>query len=148
MQLKTGNWVVYMLLCNDGTIYTGITNNLENRLKKHNSGKGAKYTKNRLPVRLMTFWGYYNKSEASKIEYQYKQLNRVEKLKLIEMTNDDKARLYDDYIRQSEVLQRENSKLKSEFTVNMPDDKQKIINDNDAKIKILVKKLEDLYNQA
>lgn len=64
------------------------------------------------------------------------------------MTNSEKATLYDDYIRKSETLQRENSRIKSEFPVNMPEDKQKIINENDAKIKVLVKKLEDLYNQA
>lgn len=64
------------------------------------------------------------------------------------MSNEEKARLYDDYIRQSEDLQRDNSKIKSEFPINMPTDKKKIVDDNNVKINVLVKKLEDLYNQA
>lgn len=83
MPLKNGNWVVYMVSCNDGTIYTGITNNLDKRINTHNSGKGAKYTRNRYPVTLLEFWVCDDKSQASKLEYQYKQLTRVEKLKMI-----------------------------------------------------------------
>lgn len=77
-------WVVYMVMCSDNTIYTGITNDLEKRINTHNSGKGAKYTRSRYPVRLLSNWSCEDKSAASKLEYQYKQLSRLQKLKLIE----------------------------------------------------------------
>lgn len=61
------------------------------------------------------------------------------------MTNAEKGKLYDDYIFESDKLQRINSKLKSEFPIEMPEDKQKIITENNAKIDILVQKLNNLY---
>lgn len=72
-----------MLICNDNTIYTGITNDLTKRIETHNKGKGAKYTKLRLPVTLAASWDCEDKSQAAKLEYQYKQLTRAEKLKMI-----------------------------------------------------------------
>lgn len=75
---------VYMLRCVDGSLYTGWTNNLEKRVIVHNSGKGAKYTKARLPVELVYFEEYEGKIEAQKREYAIKQLKREEKLLLIE----------------------------------------------------------------
>lgn len=75
---------VYILKCSDESLYTGWTNSLEKRLKTHNSGKGAKYTKARLPVELVYFEEYEDKIEAMKREYEIKQLTRVKKLKLIE----------------------------------------------------------------
>jgi putative endonuclease len=80
---KTEKWHVYMISCADGTIYTGITNDVELRLAKHNSGKGARYTRSRTPVTLLASWICKNKSEAAKMEYQYKQLSRKEKEELI-----------------------------------------------------------------
>lgn len=74
------NWVVYLLNCSDGTIYTGATNNLEKRLKTHNAGKGAKYTKCRLPVTLIKFFEVEDKSAALKLEIKIKKLSRLEKL--------------------------------------------------------------------
>ena len=74
---------VYILKCSDNTLYTGYTNNLNNRLKVHNSGKGAKYTRTRLPVKLVYFEQYETKSEAMKREYSIKRLTRQEKIKLI-----------------------------------------------------------------
>lgn len=74
---------VYILKCSDGTLYTGYTNNLEKRLKVHNSGKGAKYTRCRLPVELIYYEEYETKSEAMKREYIIKQLTREEKIKLV-----------------------------------------------------------------
>jgi len=74
---------VYILECNDGSLYTGITTDVENRLKVHNSGKGAKYTKPRLPVRLRISWQHDTRSSALKEEYRIKQLSRKEKLLLI-----------------------------------------------------------------
>jgi putative endonuclease len=74
---------VYILECADNTLYTGYTNNLERRISSHNSGKGAKYTRGRTPVKLRYFEEYQTKSEAMKREYVIKQLRRQDKLKLI-----------------------------------------------------------------
>jgi putative endonuclease len=74
---------VYILKCKDGTLYTGYTNNLERRIKTHNSGKGAKYTRCRLPVELVYSEAYETKSDAMKREYYIKQMSRENKMKLI-----------------------------------------------------------------
>ena len=74
---------VYILRCNDDSLYTGWTNNLEKRIKAHSEGKGAKYTKARLPVELVYFEEFEDKIEAMKREYAIKQLKRNEKLMLI-----------------------------------------------------------------
>jgi putative endonuclease len=76
-------WYVYILECSDKTLYTGITTDLNKRLKTHNNGKGAKYTKARLPVVLKASFESEDRSTASKEEYRIKQLTRKEKLKLI-----------------------------------------------------------------
>ena len=76
-------WFVYILACSDGTYYTGATNNIQKRLKTHNGGKGAAYTRGRLPVKLIYFEEMKGKSAALKREYQIKKLNREEKTKLI-----------------------------------------------------------------
>lgn len=75
-------WFVYLIECSDKTIYTGITNDVEKRLKKHNEGKGAKYTRGRTPVTLLKTFEYTTKSEAAKEEYRIKQLTKREKLNL------------------------------------------------------------------
>jgi len=75
-------WFVYLLLCSDNTLYCGITNNLEKRINTHNKGKGAKYTRSRLPVEIYYYEESPNKSEASKREYQIKKMSRENKLKL------------------------------------------------------------------
>lgn len=74
---------IYILKCNDGSLYTGWTNNLDKRIKAHAEGKGAKYTKARLPIELVYFEEYEDKREAMKREYAIKQLKRKEKLELI-----------------------------------------------------------------
>lgn len=74
----------YIVLCADGTFYTGWTNHLEERVKCHNEGKGAKYTRSRLPVQLVYYEVFATKKEAMKREYAIKQLKRKDKLKLIE----------------------------------------------------------------
>ena len=76
-------WTVYSLRCADGTLYTGIAPDVEKRLQKHNEGKGAKYTRGRTPVELVYREEHPNRAEASKREYQIKQLSRAEKLELI-----------------------------------------------------------------
>ena len=80
---KPNPWCVYMVECSDGSLYTGITNNLNKRIKTHNDGKGAKYTKIRLPVVLKWSQTCDNRSEASKMEYKIKKLTRKQKLGLI-----------------------------------------------------------------
>lgn len=77
-----GNYT-YIVKCSDEILYTGWTNNLKKRLEAHNSGKGAKYTKNRRPVELVYFEEYDTKQEAMKREYAIKQLSRQKKLALI-----------------------------------------------------------------
>lgn len=77
-------WHVYILRCSDGTLYTGISNDLDRRIGEHNKGMGAKYTKGRGPVRLVYQESADNRSEASKRELEIKSLTRSEKLMLIE----------------------------------------------------------------
>ncbi|MBP1743156.1 MAG: hypothetical protein H6Q58_134 [Firmicutes bacterium] len=78
---------VYILECFDKSLYTGYTNNLEKRIMTHNSGKGAKYTRCRLPVKLVYYEEFETKSEAMKREYTIKQLTRDEKTDLIKDSN-------------------------------------------------------------
>jgi len=79
-------WTVYIVRCADNTLYTGITNDLEKRLKAHDTGTGAKYTKSRGPVELVYFEMSADRSCASKREYVIKRLSRSEKLALIAVT--------------------------------------------------------------
>lgn len=75
-------WLVYLLICSDNTLYCGITNDLEKRLKSHNSKRGAVYTRSRTPVTVFKIFIVSNKSEALKLEYKIKQMSRADKLKL------------------------------------------------------------------
>ena len=74
----------YILRCSDGTYYTGSTNDLDNRIKCHNSKKGAKYTKTRTPVELVYYETFATKEEAMSREYHIKKLKRSGKQKLID----------------------------------------------------------------
>lgn len=73
----------YILECADGTLYTGWTNDLDKRLQAHNSGKGAKYTRSRLPVKMVYAESHADKRDAMRREHEIKQLARNEKLTLI-----------------------------------------------------------------
>ena len=73
----------YILRCKDNTLYTGWTNNLEKRIEAHNAGKGAKYTKARLPVELVYYEQFKTKEEAMKREYAIKHMTRKMKELLI-----------------------------------------------------------------
>ncbi len=73
-------WYMYVLECNDQTLYTGITPDLAQRLKKHNSGRGAVYTKTRRPINLLAAWQFSNRQSAVKAEIAFKQLRRQKKL--------------------------------------------------------------------
>ncbi|MFI3229199.1 MAG: GIY-YIG nuclease family protein [Bacillota bacterium] len=77
-------YFVYLLLCRDNTLYCGYTNDVDARLKVHNAGKGAKYTKARLPVVLMYSEQCESKSDALKRECAIKKLSRTQKLALID----------------------------------------------------------------
>ncbi len=77
----------YILQCSDESFYTGWTNDLRKRLNAHNAKKGAKYTKNKTPVRLVYYETYELKTEAMKREYAIKQLSRKKKLELIYQKN-------------------------------------------------------------
>ena len=77
-------WYVYMLICKDETIYTGIARDLQKRLAEHNNGaSGAKYTRSRRPVSLAYQEELPSRSAASIREYQLKKLSRQQKLQLI-----------------------------------------------------------------
>ena len=75
--------VVYIVECADQTLYTGWTNNLEQRLKAHNTGRGAKYTRSRCPVRVVYVEPQPDQAAAQRREIEIKRLRRREKLKLI-----------------------------------------------------------------
>lgn len=74
----------YLLRCSDGSLYCGWTNHLEERLRAHNEGKGAKYTRGRRPVELVYYEVFATKEEAMSRESVVKRLSRKEKLKLAE----------------------------------------------------------------
>lgn len=77
------NHFCYIVQCNDGTLYCGYSNDVQKRVDTHNKGKGAKYTKTRLPVKLVYTECFETKSEAMKREYQIKRLTRKQKLEII-----------------------------------------------------------------
>lgn len=75
----------YIVKCSDGSLYTGWTTDVEKRVQAHNSGKGAKYTKNRRPVTLVYCEEFQTKREAMQREYAIKQLTRAQKEELISL---------------------------------------------------------------
>ncbi len=79
-----GEWVFYILRCRDGSLYTGISNDLERRIIQHSKGIASRYTRSRLPVKLVFFKQTGTKSSALKAEIIVKNLSRTEKLRLIE----------------------------------------------------------------
>lgn len=74
----------YIVKCSDASLYTGWTTNLDRRMGEHNSGRGAKYTRSRVPVELVYYESFLTKQEAMRREWEIKQLSRKEKLQLIE----------------------------------------------------------------
>ena len=72
-------WLLYILECRDGTLYTGITDDLSRRITAHSSGKGAKYTRGRGPVELVYYEEHEEKTYAMRREWEIKQLSRSEK---------------------------------------------------------------------
>lgn len=84
------NNYTYILKCKDGSLYTGWTNNIENRLRMHNEGRGAKYTRGRGPVKLVYIEQFPTKEEAMKREAAIKKLTRKQKLLLIQKFQQEK----------------------------------------------------------
>jgi len=80
----TNHHFVYILKCIDNSLYTGYTTDVNKRCNVHNRGKGAKYTRTRLPVKLVYVEEFSTKSEALKREYQIKQMTRKQKERLID----------------------------------------------------------------
>lgn len=76
-------WYLYIVLCSDDSLYTGITTDVRRRLHEHNTGRGAKYTKGRGPVQLVHLRQFTNRSEASKAESKIKKLRRRQKFSII-----------------------------------------------------------------
>ncbi|MBR4945083.1 MAG: GIY-YIG nuclease family protein [Peptococcaceae bacterium] len=76
-------YYTYMVLCSDSSLYTGYTDNLVRRIRAHNSGKGAKYTRTRRPVKLVYWERFATKQQAMQREYAIKQWPRSRKLLLL-----------------------------------------------------------------
>lgn len=86
-----GTAYTYMVECEDGSLYTGWTNHLPQRIQNHNKGKGAKYTRSRLPVHLVYYEVFATKQEAMQRECAIKKLKHTDKLHLIEQLQEDKS---------------------------------------------------------
>jgi putative endonuclease len=74
---------VYVTRCINGSLYTGYSKNVMQRIAAHNAGKGARYTRANRPIELLVSWAFETKSEALRAEYAFKQLTRMQKLALI-----------------------------------------------------------------
>ena len=81
------SWSLYLLQCNDGSFYAGISNRLDERIAAHNRGEGAKYTRGRLPVKLLKTRNYPDRSSASKAEAAIKKLPKNRKLEFFDRAN-------------------------------------------------------------
>ncbi|WP_130618593.1 GIY-YIG nuclease family protein [Dyella amyloliquefaciens] len=85
-------WWLYLIECQDGSYYAGITNDLDARYAAHASGRGARYTRSHPPLRLLGSRAYDNRSQASRAEWEIKQLPKHRKLGyLTEATNEEAA---------------------------------------------------------
>jgi putative endonuclease len=82
--MEQAGFYTYILACADGTLYTGWSTDPGKRLARHNQGKGAKYTRSRLPVALQAVWRFDTKTEAMRFERELKALTRPQKLRLIQ----------------------------------------------------------------
>ena len=82
--LANETWSVYLVRCADDSLYCGITTCVKKRVKTHNEGKGAKYTRSRRPVEEVVQVGHLTHSEALKLEYKVKQVPRLKKVKFLE----------------------------------------------------------------
>lgn len=79
------DWLVYLVECSDGSKYCGATSNIDKRIKMHNAGKGAKYTRVRLPVRLLVTSKLMSKSDALKLEHKVKKQKANKKVDFLKI---------------------------------------------------------------
>jgi putative endonuclease len=77
------NWQIYIILCSDNSLYTGITTDIERRLRQHESGRGAKYFRGRQPMELVYLENGHSRSSASKREAEIKRMTRADKSLLV-----------------------------------------------------------------
>ena len=84
------NWIVYMVKCNDNSIYTGISNDLKKRLNAHAKGNGSKYIRTRLPFKLVYIEECQSRSNALKREIEIKKLTKKKKELLVQLYNKKK----------------------------------------------------------
>ena len=80
------NWCVYVILCSDNTLYTGITTDIERRFQQHASGIGAKYFRGRQPLQIVYLENNHSRSSAASREIQIKDMSRAEKMNLCNMS--------------------------------------------------------------
>ncbi|AYF92486.1 GIY-YIG nuclease family protein [Apilactobacillus bombintestini] len=80
---KTNNYFMYVLLCGDNSLYGGFTTDLKHRLKQHQTGKGAKYTKSHLPVKMIFSKQFDTKHDALSAEYHFKHQSRKKKIEYL-----------------------------------------------------------------
>jgi predicted GIY-YIG superfamily endonuclease len=85
-KLSVRGWLIYILRCREGSLYTGITNDLAKRLQAHQEGKASRYTRSRLPVKLVYLESAANRSAAMRRERMIKRMNRRQKIFLIGRT--------------------------------------------------------------
>ena len=78
--MRVNKWFVYLVRCSDKSLYCGISNDVHRRLKEHNAGKGAKYTRSRKPVALLDISSAMSKREALKLEYRVKRMPTDQKI--------------------------------------------------------------------
>ncbi|MEG0385710.1 GIY-YIG nuclease family protein [Solibacillus cecembensis] len=86
---KENKHYFYVLECRDTSYYAGYTNDLEKRITVHNAGKGAKYTRARVPVECIYFETFETKQQAMRAEYAFKQLPRIKKIEYMRRTTDE-----------------------------------------------------------
>ena len=127
------NWSVYVVECSDKTLYTGVTNNISRRLLVHNSGKGARYTRGRGPVKLLCTRDGLSKSEAFQLEYKFKKLPRKVKLFWINSTIPYDVRYPMKKDGNSKTQSRKSKTFKEEIKTGDKSDAPKI-NDKSGKI--------------
>jgi putative endonuclease len=85
---KARPWFLYVVLCADQTLYTGISTDVDRRVKQHNAGRGARYTSSRRPVTLQAVWRFPNHASALKAEMAFKKRGRPQKDRLIQAAKD------------------------------------------------------------
>lgn len=78
-------WIIYIILCSDNSLYTGITNNLKKRFADHQAGKGARYTRSHKPVRIIYSEEVFSRAEALKREQEIKKYRREQKIRLLNL---------------------------------------------------------------